>query len=627
MTEILLWAGYFAVFAFLVHKGRSKDAVLSGSVGFGVQAFAYVATYISAVALVGFGGLAHAYGLQMLLVAAGNVWFGTWAVYRFLAWPTRKWQERLGARTPAQLLGLGHGSPSLTRAMAFVFALFLGVYGSAVIKGAALLLAEILPVPVWALIWLVAILVGLTVFIGGLRGVLYTEAMQGVVMLVGMLMLVWAIFSKVGGPWEGMQALAALPPSDLANNGFVSLSGGERGLFILSLVVVTSIAVWAQPQMMQRHFAIADPRQLKKTTPLAMFILTVLVGGAYFAAALSRLILPEVASPDQVMPKLVQTLLPEFALHIFVLAIVSASLSTATGIYHIAVSALSEDLRGRPSNRLSWFAGIAICVLVSGGCAQIKGQLVALLCTTSWSIVGAMALVPYVALVRFGRRNAGAAWASAACGFFSCLVWYLIAYGPTSIWGPQFGSVAAGIPPFFVGFLFSWIGWAAASALSESPALEQEAGNLRRPPRRLRPPPRRAISEALPAEKDFPAHFQTFRGASVQSFAGGNAHYGRTALMSQPEINIRILDLNGTRMAQAERELRRHLKQHGIEARITCVGCGLEIARQGFTNATPALLMNQYTITEGKEITEEAIETFCKQLLIWIERQQDAGSR
>ena len=220
---------------------------------------------------------------------------------------------------------------------------------------------------------------GRTVFIGGLRGVRYTEALQGGVMLVCMLLRVGAIFSKVGGPWEGMQALAALPPSDLANNGFVSLSGGERGLFILSLVVVTSIAVWAQPQMMQRHFAIADPRQLKKTTPLAMFILTVLVGGAYFAAALSRLILPDVASPDEVMPRLVQMLLPEFALHIFVLAIVSASLSTATGSYHIAVSALSEDLRGRPSNRLSWFTGIAISVLVSGGSAQIKGQLVALL--------------------------------------------------------------------------------------------------------------------------------------------------------------------------------------------------------------------------------------------------------
>ena len=94
--------------------------------------------------------------------------------------------------------------------------------------------------------------------------------------------------------------------------------------------------------------------------------------------------------------------------------------------------------------------------------------------------------------------------------------------------------------------------------------------------------------------------------------------------MNQPEINIRILDLNGPRMAQTERSLRRHLKQHAVEARITC---GLEIARQGFTNATPALLMNQYTITEGKEITEEAIETFCKQLLVWIEKQRKAGTR
>lgn len=228
------------------------------------------------------------------------------------------------------------------------------------------------------------------------------------------------------------------------------------------------------------------------------------MGGAYFAAALSRLILPEVASPDEVMPRLVQMLLPEFALHIFVLAIVSASLSTATGIYHIAVSALSEDLRGRPSNRLSWFTGIAICVLVSGGCAQIKGQLVALLCTTSWSIVGrngAGALRRPCALRTPQRR---AAWASAACGFFSCLAWYLIAYGPTSIWGPQLGSVAAGIPPFFVGFLFSWIGWIAVSALSESPGFGtgglifrgRRRGRSRRPPRRLRTPHRSAIAEA-----------------------------------------------------------------------------------------------------------------------------------
>ena len=50
-----------------------------------------------------------------------------------------------------------------------------------------LLLGEIIPLPLSSLIWLVAFIVGAAVFFGGLRGVLYTEAMQGVVMLIGIL--------------------------------------------------------------------------------------------------------------------------------------------------------------------------------------------------------------------------------------------------------------------------------------------------------------------------------------------------------------------------------------------------------------------------------------------------------
>ena len=320
LLDALIWIAYIAVFVWLARKGQGHDALTSGRVGFGIQAFAYVATYISAVALVGFGGLAYAYGLQMLLVAAGNVWLGTWIVYRFLAWPTRVCQRNLQARTPTQLLAKGHKSPFLGKALALLFAVFLGVYASAVIKGAALLLAQILPLPLWSLIWLVALLVGFAVFVGGLRGVLYTEAMQGLVMLLGICMLVWAVFSKVGGPIQGIADLAQLAPTAQANEGFLALSSGEQGWFIISLVVVTSIAVWAQPQMIQRHFALNSAKQVNKITPLAMLVLTVLVGGAYFVASLSRLILPEVASPDDVMPTLVKMLLPNVGLQIFVLS-------------------------------------------------------------------------------------------------------------------------------------------------------------------------------------------------------------------------------------------------------------------------------------------------------------------
>jgi len=109
---ILLWCAYAFLLVSLARWARGKDHLLPGRVGSAVQALAYVATYVSAVALVGFGGLCHRYGLQMLLIAAGNIWFGTWFVYRYLAWPTRLWQRRLNAKTPGALLGAAIGSNS-----------------------------------------------------------------------------------------------------------------------------------------------------------------------------------------------------------------------------------------------------------------------------------------------------------------------------------------------------------------------------------------------------------------------------------------------------------------------------------------------------------------------------------
>ncbi|MCC8193314.1 MAG: sodium:solute symporter family protein [Deltaproteobacteria bacterium] len=472
LGNALIWIVYIGVFIFLARKGRGHDAALSGRVGFSVQAFAYVATYISAVALVGFGGLAHAYGMQMLLVAAGNVWLGTWVVYRFLAWPTRVWQQHLGVRSPATLIGTGHNSPALAKALALLFALFLSVYASAVIKGAALLLGQIVPLPLWSLIWGIAVVVGFCVCVGGLRGVLYTEAMQGAIMLAGILMIVGAVLVKTGGPLQGLSDLALLPPTRLATNGFVSLSGGGAGLFILSLVVVTSVAVWAQPQMIQRHFALASRTQARRVAPLAMLILTVLVGGTYFAAALSRLILPDVANPDAVMPLLVRQILPGAGLHLFVLAIVSASLSTTTALFHIASLAIAEDVPARKSTPRTWRLGVALCVLISALCAQADGSLIAILCTTSWSVVGSAALVPYIALVVFGKRHAPAAWSSVVGGLSTCLFWYLCVYGPTAAVTPlpMLAESAFGqIPPFFVGVLFAVAGWGAGIAVSWVP--------------------------------------------------------------------------------------------------------------------------------------------------------------
>ena len=281
-------------------------------------------------------------------------------------------------------------------------------------------------------------------------------------MVVGILMIVCAVLIKTGGPLQGLSDLALLPPTKLADNGFVSLSSGEAGLFILSLVIVTSVAVWAQPQMVQRHFALGSKAQARRAAPLAMLVLTILVGGTYFVAALSRLILPEVPNPDAVMPMLVRHLLPTAGLHLFVLAIVSASLSTATALFHIAALAIAEDLPARKSTPATWRIGVILCVCISSLCAQLEGSLIAILCTTSWSVVGATVLAPYIALVVFNKRHALAAWLSSLGGLFACLFWYLCVYTPMAAASPfptLLSATWGQIPPFFIGIFISLVGW------------------------------------------------------------------------------------------------------------------------------------------------------------------------
>ena len=175
----LLWIGYALALILIAKYSQSHDALLPGKVGVAVQALAYVATYISAVALVGFGGLCYMFGMQMILIAAGNVWFGTWFVYKYLAWPSRLWQRKLNARTPAELLSKAYGSPMLQTFLGVLSTILLVVYGSAVFKGAAVMVAGVIPISVNAALIALVVVVAVSVVWGGLRGVLYTEALQG----------------------------------------------------------------------------------------------------------------------------------------------------------------------------------------------------------------------------------------------------------------------------------------------------------------------------------------------------------------------------------------------------------------------------------------------------------------
>lgn len=456
-----LWIAYAVLLILIAKYSRSRDALLPGKVSIVIQALAYVATYISAVALVGFGGLCYLFGMQMLLIAAGNVWLGTWFVYRYLAWPTRIWQRKLDSRTPAELLSKAYKTPLLQKFLGIISTVLLVVYGSAVFKGAAVMVSGVVPISPEAALAVLVLIVGMSVVWGGLRGVLYTEAVQGLIMVLGVGMLVIALLKAVGGPVAGIQALAAMPPTEGANRGFMALSDGPTGLNIIFLTIVTSVGIWAQPQLIQRHFALKSAAETKKTAPMAMLALSVVVGGAYFASALSRLLLgSEITNPDTVMPTLVHMLLPAFGQQLFALAIVSASLSTASALLHIASGSLGRDVFGRQLSGWSWRIVVILCTAFCGLFALKSSSIIALICTTSWTLLACAIIVPYLALLIQGpKAGPSAAFMSSVCGFAGTIAWYLFAYAPTSskIAGFAAPGILGAMHPILPGVLISFM--------------------------------------------------------------------------------------------------------------------------------------------------------------------------
>jgi SSS family solute:Na+ symporter len=463
-----LWIGYAVLLVVIARYARSRDALLPGKVNVAIQALAYVATYISAVALVGFGGLCYMFGMQMLLIAAGNVWLGTWFVYRYLAWPTRIWQRKLSSRTPAELLSKAYKTPFLQKFIGLISTVLLIIYGSAVFKGAAVMLSGVLPISTETALVALTAIVGISVVWGGLRGVLYTEAIQGLIMVVGVALLLAALLNAVGGPVSGLKELASLPATKAANNGFLALSDGPAGLNIIFLTIVTSVGIWAQPQLIQRHFALKSADETRKAAPMAMLALSLVVGGAYFASALSRLLLGDkITNPDIVMPTLVHMLLPAIGQQIFALAIVSASLSTASALLHIASGSLGRDVLGKELHGWSWRAAVIMCTIFCGLFAIKSSSIIALICATSWTILACTILVPYIALLVMGpKAGPTAAVMSSVCGFAGTMAWYLLAYAPTS--SGMTGLAAPGwlgaVHPIVPGILLSFMAFVAFSS-------------------------------------------------------------------------------------------------------------------------------------------------------------------
>ena len=140
--DVVFFAVFMAIFAtvftFLGYLGYKKtktadDYYVAGrSMGPIVIAFSYGATFISAVALIGFSGIASIFGLSILWLAFLNIFVGILIAFIFYGFRTRKMGLSLKAVTLPEMLGNRFNSTRLQSVSGLIIAIFMIAYASAV---------------------------------------------------------------------------------------------------------------------------------------------------------------------------------------------------------------------------------------------------------------------------------------------------------------------------------------------------------------------------------------------------------------------------------------------------------------------------------------------------------------
>ena len=194
---------------------------------------------------------------------------------------------------------------------------------------------------------------------GGYIATSYTDLVQGIIMIVGVVLLIAAVLSHeavggIGGLIENLRTFQSLPddPNPITGSQLTNLFGGSSFRFLCFNIMLTSFGTWGLPQMIGKFYAIKDTAAIKRGTIISTFFCVVIGCGAYLIGSTSRLILGgqlPAGGIDAVIPTLLMEVLGTGKLGLVLLAIImvlllSASMSTLQAVVLTSASAVAVDL-------------------------------------------------------------------------------------------------------------------------------------------------------------------------------------------------------------------------------------------------------------------------------------------
>ncbi len=463
LITMIVFFSYLAVLAGLAIWSSQESQSLKGyflagkKLPFWVVAFSTNATGESGWLLLGLTGMGYAMGAQAFWVVVGEV-IGIGLSWMLISRRLKKLSDDSDAITVPDILEARFNDHRhiLRWISVIVILTMVTAYVTAQMAATGKAFVGFIEVDYATAVVLGGIVIIAYTIIGGYKAVSYTDVVQGVLMLAGLIIVPLVAIDAAGG-WAAMTSrLSELDPALLSMSGITD--SGISGWVLLFSFLAIGLPFLGVPQLMTRFMAAKNDKELRKARVMSIIVILIFDIGAVTAGMAGRALFPELTDVETIFPLLARELFPPIITGVLMVVVLSAIMSTVDSLLLLASSAVVRDTMDkifdsvRSDESLAKIGKFVTLIIGAIGIAFAIGEVKLLFwfILFAWSGLGAAFGPVIICMLYYKKTTLQGAAAGMVIGFGTTIVWIMR-------YKADMYDLYEMIPGFFVGLLVIWV--------------------------------------------------------------------------------------------------------------------------------------------------------------------------
>ncbi len=436
IAVLVIYLGFLAAFAIW---SRSETKTLSGyylagkKLPYWVVAFSTNATGESGWLLLGLTGMGYTVGAQAYWVVVGEV-IGIALAWGLVSRRLKRLSDTTDAITvPDVLVARFDDKRNLVRSIAVAIILVMvTTYITAQLVASGKAFSSFLGMDYKTGVVLGSVIIIAYTLVGGYKAVSYTDVLQGVLMLAGLIIMPIVAVSAAGG-WGAISTTLLVDNPDFLN--MFSLGDGGIGAWVaIASFVAIGLPFLGVPQLLVRFMSARDDNELKKARIVSVVVMLLFGLGAVTAGIAGRALMPGLADPETIFPLLSNELFHPIISGVLMVVVLSAIMSTADSLLLLASSAIVRDtmqkiLGSRKSDgQLASYGKLVTLIIGVVGIAFAipEAQFIFYFVLFAWAGLGSAFGPVILCLLYYKKTTRTGVLAGMLGGFLTSVVWVLV---------------------------------------------------------------------------------------------------------------------------------------------------------------------------------------------------------